>query len=85
MGTIFKKTIAYEGLQYGSKQKSVALLVTDSEIWWRHSLKINKFRHFDTNQNIRKLLLQIYINLLIVSFKQFNWKKNAMEFYTHHF
>ena len=39
--TIFKKTIVYEGLWYGDKQKSVALLVADLEIWWRHSLKIN--------------------------------------------
>ena len=31
--TIYKKTIAlYEGIQYGGKQKSVALLVKDLEI-----------------------------------------------------
>ena len=83
--TIFQKTIVYEGLQYGGKQKSVAILEVDLEIWWCHSLKINKCRHFETNQNIRKLPRQIYIQLLKVSFKQSNWKRNATEFYTHHF
>ena len=29
----YKKTIFFEGLQYGSKQKSVALVVKDLEIW----------------------------------------------------
>ena len=65
--------------------KSVALSVADLEIWWLHSLKIKNFRHFETNQNIRKLPLQIYVKLFKVFFKQFNQKKNAMEFYTHHF
>ena len=82
--TIFKKFIVYEGLQHGGKQKSGALLVADLEIWWRQSLKISKFRHFETNLNIRKLPRQIYIKLLKVSFKEFNWKNSAMEFHTHH-
>ena len=54
-------------------------------MWWRQSLKINKCRHFETNQNIRKLPQQIYIKLLKVPLKQFNWKKNATEFHNHHF
>ena len=83
--TIFKKTIVYESLQYGGKQKSVALLVVDLGIRWRHSLKIYKCRYFETNQNIRKLARQIHIKLLKVSFKQCNWKTNATEFYTHQF
>ena len=82
--TIFEKTIAYEGLWYGGKQKFVSLLVADLEIWWRHSFKMNICRHFETNQTIRKLPQQIYIKLLKVSFKHFDWKKNATEFYTHH-
>ena len=47
--------------------------------------QINKCRHFETNQNIRKLPRQIIIKLFKVSFKQFNWKKNPTEFYTHYF
>ena len=69
----------------GGKQKSVALLVVDLVIWWRHSLKINKCRNFETNQNIRISPRQICIKLPKVSFKQFNRKKNATEFYIHHF
>ena len=57
---IFKKTVVYEGLLYRGKQKSVGLQVVDLEIW-RHSFKIHKCRHFETNQNIRKLPWQIYI------------------------
>ena len=83
--TTSKKTIVYESPWYGGKQISVALLVVDLEFWWRHSLKINKCRHFETNQKIRKLPRQIYIKLFEVSFKQFNWKKNATEFYNHYF
>ena len=49
--TIFKKTIVYEGLQHGGKQKSVVLLVEDLEIWWRHSLKGNKCRCVKLSEN----------------------------------
>ena len=77
--------IVCEGLQHGCKQKSVALLVKDLEIWWRHSLKINKCHHFESSQGIKKLPRQIYCELPEVPFKNFNSKKNVIEFYTHLF
>ena len=34
-----KKTIVYECLQHGIKQKSTTFVFLDFEIWWRHTLK----------------------------------------------
>ena len=49
----------YKDLQYGGRQKSAALFAKDLEISQRHCLKINKCRHFEANQDIRKSPWQI--------------------------
>ena len=82
---IFKTTIVYEGLQYGGKLRSVALLVKDLEILLRHGQRINKCRHFETNQDIAKLPRQIYGKLPNIHVKLVNSKKMVTEFYTHPF
>ena len=83
--TIFKKTKVKEGLQFGGKRKSEALLVKDLEIRWRPSLKSMNSPMLKTNQDIKKLPRQIYRKLSKVPFKHFNLKKNLIEFYNHPF
>ena len=48
-------------------------------------LQINKCHHFESSQSIKKLPRQIYCELPEVPFKDFNSKKNLIEFYTHLF
>ena len=50
-----------------------------------NEMKINKCRHFESSQGIKKLPRQIYCELREVPFKNFNLKKNVIEFYTHLF
>ena len=76
--TIWRPTIWAQAEIWSSSGKEV-------RNFWRHGLKINKCRHFETNRDIKKLPRQIYSKLFKFPFKHFNSKKNVTESYTHPF
>ena len=47
--------------------------------------QINKCRHFESGQGIKKVPRQIYCELPEVPFKRFNSKQKVIEFYSHLF
>ena len=50
-----QEILNFEDLQNGSKQKSVAFMVHDLTIWWRHNLQTSK--NLKNAQTLRILII----------------------------